>query len=356
MTSSGFFITLYDTDTLRLYLKQGIYGFLMPPVQGEISSRSMHYHALADYSCGREGTHVFFFLKRHIVYGGQLIGSKEYGSFYLNGPLSPMGKLTKSKLSWDESRRYKPLELEGIFNISDTEVELDRCQPYLIKFEDKMGLKGNTILSDALYFELGSYPYPLPSNAIQDMSFCTLTPGEVDIMLNLMKSAPENLSGEPKDLINFTEEPLFFSPAYGIKTLSEATSESHLEASILANPNLLPPTLRPGAYTLCRQVPISPFKPSQMDRADVCYYSEDAIREGTIPNKVIEIKQNQAGKNEVLQVVRYAQWIRKVVPSDSHRVLYFLYAPSFSRGCMDYLPRDLRSQITLVPFNGSTLI
>ena len=91
---------------LKLYLNKGVYGFLMKPVFTETpSSRSKHYAVLADYACSREGTDVFFFLKRKIVYGGKIYGNKDAGSFYLNGENSPLGKKAKAPLFWDESSR-----------------------------------------------------------------------------------------------------------------------------------------------------------------------------------------------------------------------------------------------------------
>src|SRR5438309_958961 len=116
MPLSGFFITLFDVETLALYLDKGVYGFHMPPAQ-MIGPRSRHYQALADYACGRSDTHVFFFLKRHIVYGGQISGSSDYGAFYLNGQNSPLGLKAHAPLVWDESsrERYKASEQAGIF-------------------------------------------------------------------------------------------------------------------------------------------------------------------------------------------------------------------------------------------------
>ena len=88
---------------------------------------------------------------------------------------------------------YPPVLLDktGIFKVSTSSGVNDRCQPYLIRFKDYIGLKGRVIPSDDLYFELGSYPYPLPSNSIQGMSFCTLTPGESDILLSLFQEDSE---------------------------------------------------------------------------------------------------------------------------------------------------------------------
>lgn len=353
MPRSGFFITLYDMDTLNLYLDRGLYSFLMPYNNGIIGSRSNHYPALADYSCGREGTHVFFFMKRKIVYGGQLHGSKNCGAYYLNRAFFPIGKTAKAPLVWDESKRtiYDAAETPGIFTRQVQDDDKERCQPYMIRFSDRLSLKGKAITSDELYFELGSYPYPLPSNAIQNMSFCTLTPGEVDILLELMKKTSENLFKGTRETLELEKEPLPFRPEYGITRVEEATTEAHLETSVLANPELLPVKLRPREdWTLCRQIPISPFKPSQMDRADITYYSDDKIRDGTIPNTILELKYKTAGKNEVMQVVRYTRWLQKIVPDELDRISIYLYAPSFTRNIKDHIPREFRDQIGLVTF------
>jgi len=180
--NGGLFITLYDDKTLSLYLKNGIYGFLMKPVfNKKPSNRSMHYAALADYACSREGTHVFFFLKRKIVYGGTVIGNTQSASFYLNGDTSPLGRKANASLFWDESKRYISTERKGVFKVNG----IEKAQPFILQFTPVNELTGKMIVSDELYLELGQYPYPLPSNSIQGMSFCTLTPGETEIALNL---------------------------------------------------------------------------------------------------------------------------------------------------------------------------
>ena len=85
--TGGLFIALYDEESLKLYLDKGVYGFLMKPVmEDKPTARSRHYQILADYACSREGTDVFFFLKRKIVYGGKIFGNKTTGSFYLVVP------------------------------------------------------------------------------------------------------------------------------------------------------------------------------------------------------------------------------------------------------------------------------
>ncbi len=340
MPVSGIFVTLYDEDTVRLYVEKGIYGFLMRPVpEGGIPSR-FHFRALADYACIREGTHVFFFLKRELVYGGEALGSTSTGSFYLNGANSPMAREAGAKLCWDESRRrdYVPSENPGTFLVPS--IGEIRCQPYLVRFVDRIGLRGQKISSDELYFQLGKYGYPLPSNAIQGMSFCTMTPKETEIALSLLEGSRKELSAAgsvDRDLC-LEGEPTLFAPEYGVPHLKDAlvkssfTSEAHLEMSVLANPELLPDELRPGENdAICRQVPISAFKPAQMDRADICYYSSPSVGDGTLPNAIIELKKDRAGKSAVNQVKRYLDWLYAVVPGEAPRVKVHLLAPSFAR-------------------------
>ena len=127
----GLFIALYDEKSLKLYLNKGLYGFLMKPVfSQEPSSRSKHYAVLADYACSREGTDVFFFLKRKIVYGGKIYGNKDSGSFYLNGKTSPLGIKSNANLFWDESTRYVPTETEGVFKVNGS----NKAQPFIFFF------------------------------------------------------------------------------------------------------------------------------------------------------------------------------------------------------------------------------
>ena len=78
----------------------------------------MHYTALADYACCREGSHVFFFLKHQIIYGGTVKGSSDFVSFYLNGNTSPLSRKADAPLFWNESPRYKPTDKAGVFNVN----------------------------------------------------------------------------------------------------------------------------------------------------------------------------------------------------------------------------------------------
>ena len=322
----GLFITLFDEKTLALYLKYGVYGFLMKPVfEEQPSSRSMHYAALADYACSREGTHIFFFLKRKIIYGGVVKGSREFASFYLNGNTSPFGRKVNAPLFWDESSRYTPTGKAGVFTVRGTA----KSQPYILLFDAVDDLSGKYVSSDELYFELGKYPYPLPSNTIQGMSFCTLTPGETDAAIKLCRESSLKHGLASSESLAIGDDNTLFNP--GLLDLSGFINEAHLEFTLLADIEPLKHLLEHDSFILCRQVPISPFKPFQMDRADICLYSSShPICNGTIPNVIIELKKDRGNFQAYNQVSRYLKWLNKICdPEDFEAILPLIVAPSF---------------------------
>lgn len=326
----GLFIALYDEESLKLYLDKGLYGFLMKPVMApKPTAQSRYYAILADYACSREGTDVFFFLKRKIVYGGKIYGNKEVGSFYLNGNTSPLGRKAEAELFWDESsrERYTSTELPGVFEVRNLG---ERAQPFMFQFYQNTDT-GKYIISDDLYFELGKYPYPLPSNSMQGMGFCTLTPGEVKTLKDLISNSENRIDFEGFGMIDKQGQETVFDDNL-VSLDEEQVNEAQLEFTILAS-------LKPFAeflndnYVLCRQVPISPFKPSEMDRADICLYSmNNPIKNGTIPNVVIELKKERATKSAYEQVSRYLKWLEAITESEEfENVSVYIIAPQIGR-------------------------
>lgn len=339
----GLFIALYDEKTLKLYLKKGLYGFLMKPVfTKQPSSRSRHYSILADYACSREGSHLFFFLKRKIVYGGKIYGNNEAGSFYINGENSPLGIEAKANLFWDETERYVSTEKEGVFKVNGAE----KAQPFIFQFHQNSDT-GKYIISDDLYFELGKYPYPLPSNSMQGMGFCTLTPGEVSALLQKISDSDKTIDFSITDEIEKQgEETLFDESMVDIKDCF--INEAQLEFTILSS-------LKPFAsflsddYILCRQVPISPFKPMDIDRADICLYSiGNPIKDGTIPNVVIELKRGKANYRAYEQVNRYLKWIEQIcTPEEFSNIQAYIIADSFTKNIKEKVERKYNEKIKL---------
>lgn len=329
--NGGLFVALYDEDSLKLYLNKGLYGFLMPPVvAGRPSSRSRHYNVLADYACSREGSAVFFFLKRRIVYGGKIFGNKTIGSFFLNGKTSPLGIRADADLFWDESvrKRYIPTETPGVFRIEKSGGL--KAQPFLFQFRQDE-YTGKCISSDELYFELGKYPYPLPSNSMQGMGFCTLTPGEVETLFALIKNSESRIDFQGYNEVEKSGEETVFDSEL-VSVTDEMVNEAQLEFTILSSLKPFSDFLN-DEYVLCRQVPLSPFKPSDMDRADICLYSmTKPLRNGTVPNVIIELKRNKATIDAYNQVVRYLRWIENItVPDEFKEIRAYIIAPEIGK-------------------------
>lgn len=354
--NGGLFIALYDGSSLKLYLDKGVYGFLMKPVMTpKPSARSLYYQVLADYACSREGTDVFFFLKRKIVYGGRIFGNKDVGSFYLNGQTSPLGRKANANLFWDESVRksYFATEEPGVFKIRRDGA--DKAQPFMFQFFQNENT-GKYIISDELYFELGKYPYPLPSNSMQGMGFCTLTPGEVKTLNELISASEKRIEFEGLGEIDKHGEETVFDDK--LVSLDEnLVNEAQLEFTILSS-------LEPFAdfltddYVLCRQVPISPFKPSKMDRADICLYSmSHPIKNGTIPNVVIELKKDKATRSAYEQVMRYLRWLESITTREEFdEVHVFIIAPQIGSIRKSQVDLNYESKIQMYSIEQSKFV
>lgn len=334
--ATGLFILMYGDETLQLSLNYNWYGFLMPPVfEEQPSSQSRHYAVLSDYACCENETHIFFFSKRRIIYGGVIKGDSNSPLFYLNGNTSPLSRKANAKLYNDLSNIFpKYNNSEGVYAISNGDGSINgKAQPFIIEFEKVDGLTGKQITSDELYFELGKYGYPLPSNALQGRGLATLTPAETDILLNLLNKTDkqfkiQKLSKEP--IIKNQNKTLF---DINLIKNEQYINESHLEFLLLSNINLIESIIPEGNYSKCRQVPICPFKPMQFDRADICLYdSDNPINDGTIPNVLIELKTKNASFKEFEQVNRYLKWLEMITnEEDFERITPILIAPNFSR-------------------------
>lgn len=355
----GLFVTLYDKETLDLYLSQGVYGQHLPVVDDFPSHQSSYYPTLADYGCVREGTHVFFFLDRTIYYAGKVKGESGHGSFLVNGPISPMGRMVSAPLVWDEAKRstYHSTGIPGLFateeDFSDDGVV---CQPFLIEFQDEDNFAGNYIRSDELYFELGAEGHPLPSNSIRGMGFCTMTPGEVTELMYMIREREDGTRDpDGEGTVRIDGVPVAYRPNLGINHLSSASHEPELEASITANPYLLPdPVQPPDGAVICRQVPMSPAKPDGIDKADLCYYHRPLISNGMIPNHLIELKNTKAGKGAALQVDRYVKWIERIAGDDLGDIEVSILAPEFTGTFEGYLSADRELAVRIVTFDGAS--
>ena len=351
--ATGLFILLYDDGSLENCLRNGLYGFLMPPVYEERpSSQSRHYAILSDYACCEEGTEIFFFNKRTITYGGKITATNNGEPiFYLNGDTSPLGRKANSHLYVDMSERYETTDNKGVYYIGENQrgEARNRAMPFIIEFDTNQQLVGKQIISDELYFELGNYNYPFPSNSIQGKGFCTLTVKETKILLKLLKESNKKLEFETtktKDTSINDDLKVAFNTTLINET--EPINESHLEFLLLANHERLDeivykslPNIPKDNYIRCRQVPLCPFRPIQFDMADICLYSEKyPIKDFTLPNIIIELKNQPANFRAYEQVTKYLRWIKQIATEEFDKIRAIIIAPSFTSSLnMDNLKR-----------------
>jgi hypothetical protein len=300
---------------------------------------------MADYACAREGTHVFFFRDREIFYGGRVVSatdSNNIGAFYLNGETSPMGRTADAGLGWDESERYGGAA--GVWERETRNGTKEIAQPFLLCFDTDVEHAGKHIRSDDLYFELGDYPYPLKSNTIRNTGFCPMGPGETRELLDQLEETDETYSpsGDVKvpdvTLDESKIEP--FRPKYGIEEVSREnlTNEDHLEASVTADPSLLPDELAPTQHqSIVRQAPISPLKPMDIDQIDLSFYDPD-FENGMYPVAVLELKYSKAtvtkNRDDAEQIHRYRRAIDKMaeyhLSADPDDIQVGMFAPSYN--------------------------
>ena len=339
--SSGLFILMYDEELIKEDIDNGIYGFLMPPIfDDEVPSGSKHYAVLCDYACCSEGTEIFFFTDRKVFYGGKIIKNNENNPvFYLNGDTSPICRKANSELFVDMSNIFPRKEYDGVYEIylKGSPTSIIRSMPYIIEFE-RNEFSGKQISSDELYFELGKYNFPFPSNAIQKMAICTLTPKETEILMNLIVESNERISlkHSKKGIKKNNKKTLFYKDLIGEKI----RSESHLEFSLLADNDKLKRIVSKTIkltneenFVKGRQIPLSPFKPMQFDRADICLYDiNNPIKDNSLPNIVIELKKEKANYKAYEQVTRYLRWLEQITSEEEfEKINAIIIAPDFTK-------------------------
>lgn len=346
----GFFITIGDVDSLKLYLKNGLFSQRMRDYRQKMDrdeSLAAHYRTIGDFACASEGDHVFFFRDRKIMYGGQVTGGDHETTFGFNGPFSPLLDKEPADIVWDETFREDYATIEdypGTFARPDVDPYDDGepkryCHPYLLTFKTNEHT-GKAITSDELYWELGRYRYPLMSNSIQGRAFSPLTPGEASVLYDLLRASTDTFDYSEAP-VREGDKPQYFDSNISVSSLDDVVSEAHLEAEIIANPALLPESIQPDNDTaVLRQVPMTPYKPysSQADRADVCYYGagKNSIEDGTLPNVIIELKNKKAGGPPARQAAKYRRWLKQLVPNkvDDARVAVVapdIYEPNFKK-------------------------
>lgn len=341
----GVLIAISDEASLHNCLSAGVFGQYMKPQPGD-SPNYTHYRVLADYACLSPGDMVFFVSKRRFIFGGEVTGPADGSSVYLNGPTSPLGRASNAPLVWDESVRSDRGDVDqpGVFEVQLRKNTIERCQPFLVQFEDTTGMKGAYIPTDWVYAEFSRYDHPVPSNQMKKRGMCILTPGETECLLRHFDTTDKGQIDFESAAVQLTGKPTVYTSDFGVSTLSEVTSEAHLEAMLLLNPELLDEAARPRSTAVTRQFPLCPHRPN-VDRVDIAYF-EDGLYGPTIPDRIIELKyKERIGKGEAEQIRWYFDWLDYIC--GFHEGLeVIVIAPSYASTFDSYFEDDQLDRLT----------
>lgn len=329
MPDGGIVVTVRNEEVLPVYLAYGVYGDKLR-LGTHAGPNPEHYvRALADYAGRRQGDHLFFRCRGRFYYGGRIRGSSEHGAFYLNGRCGLLGSRADPPTVWDESEweRYEPPSRAGLDSVSRPSV----CQPFLLRFRDWLGLQGRWIEGCRLFYALRDCNYLLPTTHAASNVF-PVSPGEADRLLALLMEDADGELCPPEDAnVEFTKEPTPYDPAYGPNPIG-ARSRDGLVAAVVANAEELPPQLQRAGAAIAHRVPISPYRPRNVELADVGYYTDRNVRDGTLPDVLLYLEPESAGERLRQRIDRQYAWLESLLGREIHEIKLYAAAPEFTAG------------------------
>ena len=95
-----------------------------------------------------------------------------------------------------------------------------------------------------------------------------------------------------------------------------------------------------------------------MDRADICLYSlTNPIKNGTIPNVIIELKKDVGNKAAYEQVERYLKWVKNITTSEEYaRVRAYIIAPRFTHIRTASVSAEYRDKILMYSISTKSFV
>lgn len=95
-----------------------------------------------------------------------------------------------------------------------------------------------------------------------------------------------------------------------------------------------------------------------MDRADICLYSlTNPIKNGTIPNVIIELKKDVGNKAAYEQVERYLKWVKNITtPEEYARVKAYIIAPRITRIRRTSVSAEYRDKILMYSISTNSFV
>lgn len=194
-----------------------------------------------------------------------------------------------------------------------------------------MNLKGRWIDENEFYFALRDYNYLLPTTWRASTMFA-ISPGETELLLNIMMRKSEGTLAVTDDpTIELPTEPTPYEPIYG-PNLTGARTQDGLVAAALADPSRLPAKTRPDGDAIGYNVPISPYRTSEIPAADIGYFSDCPMKDGTLPNTLLYLDAKPAGEEMRRRIDRQYQWLKSLLGTDVHEIEIYAIAPEFTAG------------------------
>lgn len=329
----GVVITIRNEDVLPLYLAYGVYGRKLRLDLDDNPHFDPYIDALATYACCREHDHVFFRCKGRIYYGGRLVSDSRHYAFYLNGPHGFIGRAAEAPQVWDESGwdQFEPPVNRGL----DWRRPPPLGQPFLFRFRDWYRLKGRWVDEHDFYVSLSEYNYLLPTT-VDPTGMTVISPGETEVLVNLFIHGEGGKLPAPKrEDIELQEEPTPYDPSFGPDPTDPLTKEEFI-AGVLANSGKLPTWAQSRNNNAIYDIPISPYRPRNVETADFAYYRVPAIRNGTIPNILFYVKEDGPADEAIgRRIERQYQWLDQLLGKTIQKVQFVIAAedvtPQFDR-------------------------
>jgi len=334
---AGYLISLDNEDSLRLYIKNGVYATKINLPQNGHWSRSQE-GTLADYVTMRNGDNIYFFIQRKIYGIGELVnisGDCKFCNFNkASAPEQFEYASIKNELLWDEGEIsvkqrwiccFKPspkffingLDMDEVLSSNPSAFRMLRAfwKLSFIKFDDEE----NQAFKDAiLKLNMANSNGIIAENSEFDCDFSE-THSKIENMVH----------GDDFYKINVTH--VLHDCAHG----SLLGHEMAIEAGILYQLSLKDAQtidiLGEWDY-LSHQVIASPFKPiDYMDKMDVFGYSYILGFKPTKSNFLIaELKKDKATEEDILQLMKYVDWVKdEYCFGDYSMINAFLIASDF---------------------------
>jgi len=343
---AGYLFGLDSHESLLQCIQTGVYSTRQSNPNGTWNKQQEG--TFADYCSMKEGDYVYFFIKRKIYGIGQLV-NVEGDCKYLNYPSSNIPETQ----NYDEIQDLLLLDT-GEESIQYRFVCLFKPEPFFfengIDMDDVLSSNPDKFKILRVFWKLSFIKFADDENqAFKDIILRRNHDSLLDERAeNFIISTYELSHADISQKLVKNNYILDAGPF--LNTVNDDESIRHemaIEAALIhqlsiEDPNTIA-TFGKWDY-LSHQVVASPFKPvDYIDKMDIFGYSYIEQQKPTIGNYLlIEIKRNEVTEQDILQLMKYVDWIRNEYSSGDYSLINaFLVGFSFEPNCLDNLKNKI---------------